>query len=50
MEKFTENENVSYTLPASTNQALLLAKYGREFLEKGNPSKEVFQINLHLGP
>jgi 2-methylcitrate dehydratase len=43
MEKIVEGANTSFKLPRNTNQAILLAQYAREFMEKGKPSAAVYE-------
>lgn len=41
MQNFDEGNNKSFKLPRDQNQALLLAKYARDFMANGNPSQAV---------
>ena len=41
MQAHNEGNNKSWKLPRDQNQALLLAKYARQFMAEGNPSQAV---------
>ena len=43
MEKYTSNNSLSYKLPRNENQAILLARYAKEFMATGNPNSTVYE-------